>query len=277
MSEYISLLEYPISVIGKTEYWKLKPKFKMYRSRFPEWIMIAIEEGRFSYRVDDIAGEASSGDIVLIPPNAVFIREIIDPLSFFYIRFLYSRNDSADGERIRDSLRDLFGYKFAATEQDRLFSNFRHLFSVYNRNDQEGHRWTTHFVSDMWSLFYMEAKTLSQHKKMLNDSLMKDAKDWIDRYAFKKIQLKEIALEFGLHPVQLTRRFQKTFGFLPSQYLISVRMEKAKQLLIQTDFTLEHVARLCGYDNGYYFSRMFTQYTKMNPSIFRRVHAAPSL
>jgi AraC-like DNA-binding protein len=202
---------------------------------------------------------------------------MIDPLSFFYSRFRYRGAGAAEEERIVHLLRNLYGYKFTTPEQDRLSNNYRNLLAVYGKEDWSSRRWTTHFVSDIWSLFCMQAESLVQFGNIVHDPLMKAAKSRIEHHAFQNVQMKDIAVQFDLHPVQFTRRFQKVFGVSPSRYLFSIRMEKAKSLLIQTDYTLDHVAQLCGYDNGYYFSRMFTQYTKMNPSVFRKMHALPSI
>ncbi|MDF2718236.1 MAG: hypothetical protein K0R28_5161 [Paenibacillus sp.] len=269
--------EYPLCIYGPTEYWKAKLQFKFPVSRDSIWTMIAVEDGRFSFTIGSIPGVATAGDIVLCPPQTEFCREMIDPLSFFYSRFRYRGAGAAEEERIVHLLRNLYGYKFTTPEQDRLSNNYRNLLAVYGKEDWSSRRWTTHFVSDIWSLFCMQAESLVQFGNIVHDPLMKAAKSRIEHHAFQNVQMKDIAVQFDLHPVQFTRRFQKVFGVSPSRYLFSIRMEKAKSLLIQTDYTLDHVAQLCGYDNGYYFSRMFTQYTKMNPSVFRKMHALPSI
>ncbi len=56
------------------------------------------------------------------------------------------------------------------------------------------------------------------------------------------------------------------------EYLTALRLERAKALLTDTDFTMEHVASLCGYDNGYYFSRIFEKTVKLRPSVYRRMY-----
>ena len=117
----------------------------------------------------------------------------------------------------------------------------------------------------------------SPSPKTSQDPLAQELKDWIDREADRDFKLGDLAHKFDLHPVQLTRRFQKAFGVSPSRYVNSIRIEKAKSLLIETNYTLEHIAELCGYHSGFYFSRIFTQFTKMNPSTFRRIHRLHTL
>lgn len=267
-------LTYPISLKG-TFYWREKPKFLMQVERDSVWTMIAVEGGRFRYRIGDVLGEASPGDIVFCPPSMEFHREMLTPLSFFYIKFRIEPQEWGENEeeRIAGLLQGVFRYKFTTPEQDRLFNNFRHLLGFFMIGQTHSSRGVAHYVNDVWMLFRSEADSFFRSGETVRDTLMKDAKIWIERYAYTNIQMRSVANIFGIHPVQFTRRFQNVFGLLPSRYLLSIRMEKAKALLVQTDDTLDHIARQCGYDNGYYFSRMFTKYARMNPSKFRRQHS----
>lgn len=263
---------YPISLKG-TFYWRDKPKFLRKMECDKVWTMIAVEEGRFKFQIGEAHGEASPGDIVLCPPNLEFHREMLTPLSFFYIKFTFEQPEQAEEERIVGVLHNMFHYKFTTPEQDRLFNNFRHLLGFFMFSEGNSNKWITHYVNDVWILFYVEVESLARFSDLINNPLMKDAKDWIERNAFTQIQIKDVAKIFDMHPVQFTRRFQMVFGLSPLRYLVSIRMEKAKSLLVQTDYTLDNIARLCGYDNGYYFSRVFTKYARMNPSVFRKIHS----
>src|SRR5690606_10561520 len=77
---------YPISVLIQS-YWKEKPQFVIALAYEPEWIMFVVENGRFTYQIDNVDGEATTGDIVLCPPFTPFRREITVPLSFHYFKF----------------------------------------------------------------------------------------------------------------------------------------------------------------------------------------------
>lgn len=267
--------QYPISVLFQF-YWKEKPQFVKSHAVYSFWIMFAIEDGRFSFQIEDVCGEATSGDIVLCPPFTEFRRTMIDPLSFHYVGFVFQGSEEAKAEQTKHLLRNLFAYKFTASEQDRLFNNFRHLTRLSPFDDPDSNRWKQHFINDTWLLFRMEAENYARYGNLAGDPLMKRAKEMIERHAFREFRLQDVAELLNMHPVQLTRRFQHVFGVSPSRYLFAVRMEKAKSMLVQTDYTIDHIARLCGYDNGFYFSRMFTKYTKMNPSQYRRIHGVLS-
>lgn len=260
------------------EFWHKKASFRYIEGSFPDWCLIANKEGKFMYSIDGKQEECCAGEILIIPPNTKFKREIVEPLSFFLVAFIFVDEPSMERERTLHLLAAEFHYKFVTPEQDRLYNNFRHLRSLYEDYTPFPQKEVAHFINDIWLLYYVTAKKLIENQHIIRDPLMKQAKDWMDEHAFQvDFKMKEVAGLFDLHPVQFTRRFQKVFGLPPSHYLFSVRMERAKSLLMQTDYTLDHIAQLCGYDNGYYFSRMFTQYTKMNPSSFRKIYAMPAL
>lgn len=267
---------YPIA-INYRAYWKEKPQFVKLRANEPFWLMFAVEDGRFAYTIDNVGGEAARGDVVMCPPCTEFQREVLAPLSFHYFIFhLRETDDPAAESKIADMLRLLFSFKYTASEQDRLFQNYRQLNRLDRIPDATGKQRIEHFVNDIWLLFHMDAEHNAKQGLLDEDRLMKEAKAIIERHAFREVRLQDIAALLHIHPVQLSRRFQHVFGLPPSRYLISIRMERAKSLLVETEYTLDHIARLCGYENGFYFSRVFTHYTGTNPSLYRKKHSEAS-
>lgn len=64
--------------------------------------------------------------------------------------------------------------------------------------------------------------------------------------------------------------FKERFGVSPKRYLTSVRVSAAKQLLVQTDMTVERVSREVGMPDALYFSRVFRDVTGVSPTEYRR-------
>lgn len=79
----------------------------------------------------------------------------------------------------------------------------------------------------------------------------------------------EFADELGV-PVSELRRTVKTLtGLTPRRYVLTVRMEMAQSLLVDTREPILAVARRCGYEDASYFTRVFTNYTGTSPTAFR--------
>ena len=66
------------------------------------------------------------------------------------------------------------------------------------------------------------------------------------------------------------RCFKRYMGMTPLQYVTSIRITKAKDLLKNTAFTIQEVGRLVGYENPLYFSRIFKKQTGHSPSEYRK-------
>jgi AraC family transcriptional regulator len=56
---------------------------------------------------------------------------------------------------------------------------------------------------------------------------------------------------------------------LPACHIIQARIDKARDLLGQGDLDVKEVAARCGFDNEYYFSRLFRKVTGTTPSRYR--------
>lgn len=66
------------------------------------------------------------------------------------------------------------------------------------------------------------------------------------------------------------RLFGEYIGESPHLFRTKLRIEKAKELLLETDNTNGQIAELLGYSGAYYFSRIFKAHTKLSPSEFKK-------
>ena len=67
----------------------------------------------------------------------------------------------------------------------------------------------------------------------------------------------------------LIRIFKRYMGITPLQYIASVRINKAKELLEGTDYSIQEIGNIVGYDNPLYFSRIFKKLVGCSPSQYR--------
>ncbi len=74
----------------------------------------------------------------------------------------------------------------------------------------------------------------------------------------------------GLPERTFKRRFTDTTGMSPLEYVHTVRLEEAKQLLETTDLPVEAVAVDVGYQDASFFNRLFRRKASLTPAQYRR-------
>lgn len=100
---------------------------------------------------------------------------------------------------------------------------------------------------------------------------LQNVKDYLDQHYAEKISLDNLAEIFYINKFYLTRIFKEQFGLSVSNYLLSVRITHAKQLLRFSDFSIEKIGQECGIDDSNYFSRIFKRVEGISPGEFRKM------
>lgn len=83
------------------------------------------------------------------------------------------------------------------------------------------------------------------------------------------IPMREMARLAGISSTHFNRQFTFLFGMSPTRFLHSLRVEKARQLLMHTDEAVGGIALETGYHDQSHFTRHFRRLTGMTPGQFR--------
>mgnify|MGYP000923249265 CR=1 FL=1 len=87
----------------------------------------------------------------------------------------------------------------------------------------------------------------------------------------KKISLEQIAHNMYLSPVYISKIFKEETGESPINYLIKIRLEKARDLLVKSsDASIKSIANQVGYEDAYHFSKLFKKYYGISPLYYRK-------
>ncbi|MFJ7985314.1 helix-turn-helix domain-containing protein [Streptomyces sp. NPDC096351] len=89
------------------------------------------------------------------------------------------------------------------------------------------------------------------------------------RDAFQPYSVAEHATRHGMTAAELRTAVRRAAGCSPKDYLLTVRLGRAKELLAATELPVAAVARRVGYDDPAYFSRLFTRRVGTAPIRFR--------
>ena len=99
-------------------------------------------------------------------------------------------------------------------------------------------------------------------------------KNYIESNYMHNITLDQLAALSNLSKHHLIHAFTKQCGCPPIQYLCQTRIQGSKELLANTDYTIDNVAQSCGFSSQSYFTQSFQKYCGMTPSAFRAAQHA---
>lgn len=80
----------------------------------------------------------------------------------------------------------------------------------------------------------------------------------------------ELARKCNISEIYFRRLFTEIYKTTPKQYLIEIRINKAKQLLTDGALNVGAVAEQCGFTNQYHFCRIFKEKTGLTPTEFAK-------
>ncbi|MCL2033157.1 MAG: response regulator [Oscillospiraceae bacterium] len=83
------------------------------------------------------------------------------------------------------------------------------------------------------------------------------------------VEISNLAKRLGFSSAYLTKLFKKYMHCTPVKYLTELRIAEAKNLLYNTNLTIKEIGERVGYDNQFYFSRVFHKTVDKTPSEYR--------
>ena len=93
--------------------------------------------------------------------------------------------------------------------------------------------------------------------------------DYLSSQLDANLTLEEMAAHANLSVSHFSRRFKEQTGFSPVDYYIHLKIQHASMLLTFTDKSVKEIGAEVGYQDAYYFSRIFRKVMGMSPSQFR--------
>ncbi|NQU44313.1 helix-turn-helix transcriptional regulator [bacterium] len=189
-----------------------------------------------------------------------------DPWSFAYSRF---DGDEAE-ERIRRTGATPDNPVIRMGELDTVMRLYREMQDVLARG---------HTIPNLLYAASIQEKILSFIAFHRNLTLWERAADfhlepilnYMTDHLAKPLTLDELAAKTGMSRSYFTRRFRIKTGYAPMEYMIRTRIQKACEYLENSELNIARIAELVGYDDPYYFSRLFRKITGVPPTAYRQL------
>lgn len=117
---------------------------------------------------------------------------------------------------------------------------------------------------------WLKINTLSFQKK--NDWLYQVKKFLSRNISLPECCLQKFAMSENIGSEAFRKRFKKMTGFSPKQYFLMLKIGRAKELLLGQNERIKNIANNLGFDDPYYFSRLFRRKEGVSPRAYRHRH-----
>lgn len=88
--------------------------------------------------------------------------------------------------------------------------------------------------------------------------------------------VEELSEQLGVSKSHLVRVFGEEMGLTPGRYLMQVRLDAVKALLLQNEYNLDTIAGLCGFSGANYLCRVFKKELGVSPAAWRAAALQPT-
>ncbi len=232
----------------------------------PDYNFIYVIRGRVVWVIDECPHPLGCGDLVLVPPHvkhhAHSLTQRVTLGSVHVDVFLPGRQDVLSllqpprqqhvprGSRLDGFFRGVMA-EFARGDDDashRMFPGWAHLIV---------HEYIAH-----------NAREGLIHPRAVNPVVVSLLHE-LDRRMAETVTLPQLAATSGFSAQHLNLIFRRALGMTPLQYHLRARIDRAAALLREGRLTVHAIARQVGFDDAYYFSRMFRKQHGQSPAQYR--------
>jgi transcriptional regulator GlxA family with amidase domain len=106
--------------------------------------------------------------------------------------------------------------------------------------------------------------------RQVEDAVIARCQTWIAEHYDEPAPVAAMVRLSGLAERSFKRRFQQATGMAPLEYVHTLRLEEAKQMLEATDQPIEAIAEEVGYEDAGFFSRLFRRNVNLTPAQYRK-------
>ena len=219
--------------------------------------VVLFMQGEIEYTFAGRTVTARAGDLLFLPGNLPYsgVRRSED-VAFYVLDFLCTETDAFER----------FGAPCAFPAAD--FESVRERFADAVRI------WDMHMADRMLRikaiLYTLLTAALSRDKPQRGTALIHEILSCItETFTDPDLSVAALCARFYISASQLRRNVIKATGLAPNEYIITLRINKAKGELLSTNRSIREIAADSGFSSPYYFSRCFVKTMGITPTQYR--------
>ncbi|MEK3658799.1 response regulator [Paenibacillus sp. FSL R5-0744] len=136
-------------------------------------------------------------------------------------------------------------------------------------NNEHSDHYVFYYGDFNWNSYTSDPSVEELHTH--SNLIVQKAKEYIDEnYAQKGLTIHDVAKKNHVSPNYLSYLFKKNTGYNLWEYVIKLRMEESREMILNTDLRRYEIAERVGYESPEHFSKIFKKYYGISPSELKK-------
>lgn len=233
-----------------------------------QFILIYNIEGKGNLTIKNTRFELLPDQFFIIPENMphAYYADSDDPWSIYWIHFA--------GRKAKHLAKPLMRSVSVVRSKTSRVNERLELFEEIFRNMERGFSVETLEYINLCLPRLLASFTHLEQFRMINEQISKDPISQSINFMLeninRKFKLDQLASVVNLSASHFSRLFLSRTGHSPIDYFIQLKIQRSCRLLDNTELTIVNVAREIGFDDQFYFSRLFRKVMNMSPREYRK-------
>lgn len=233
-----------------------------------QFILIYNIGGKGSITIKNTRFELLPDHFFVIPQNMphAYYADSENPWSIYWIHFA--------GKKAKHLAKPLLQAVSVMRSKTSRVNERLELFGEIFRNMERGFSVETLEYINLCLPRLLASFTHLEQFRLVNEQISKDPVSLIINFMLeninRKFKLDELASVVNLSASHFSRLFLSRTGHSPIDYFIQLKIQRSCRLLDNTELSIVNVAREIGFDDQFYFSRLFRKVMNMSPREYRK-------
>lgn len=245
-----------------TGHFYYEDDYRLDRDNYNSFLIMHVNKGSVKIQYGNISFQASAGNTVLIDCHKPHAYASAGGLELSWFHF-----DGSNAKDMYEELYELYDGIICVTDSFEIISRINKIYNLHSTHKKVSEAIQSSHIARILAEFFKGRSETGTNKR----SVIEEVVNYIDDNFKQELSLRNLAEKSALSEYYFLRLFKKNTGYTVHEYIISVRITNAKELLKSTRLSLKEIAYQCGFSNESSFSNTFKKQTGMTPGIFRNI------